>query len=301
MVEKRGEIAVRGGILDVFPPTADHPVRVEFFGDEITDIRTFGVTDQRSLAAVDVLHARRRAGRSCSPRRCAPGPPRCPRKNNPTLGEMLDNLANGISVEGMESLIPVLVGERAGTAADLVPAAPTSCSPTRNGSAPARPTWSAPATSSSGASWMAAATGGRRPDRPRLRRLPEPGRGARCTPGRRAADLAHARARSIADGQGRRTWRPAVHEVESYRGDTDRRARRDLRGTRRRRRRGAGGRRSRHRRSARRAAREADMRPVVERADRRRRSRTSSPSPAAAWRTASCSATAGSACSPRPT
>ena len=49
MVEKRGEIAVRGGILDLFPPTVDHPVRVEFFGDEITDIRTFGVTDQRSL------------------------------------------------------------------------------------------------------------------------------------------------------------------------------------------------------------------------------------------------------------
>ena len=48
MVEKRGEIAVRGGILDIFPPTDDHPVRVEFFGDEITDIRTFGVTDQRS-------------------------------------------------------------------------------------------------------------------------------------------------------------------------------------------------------------------------------------------------------------
>ena len=56
MVEKRGEIAVRGGILDVFPPTADHPVRVEFFGDEITDIRTFGVIDQRSLAAVEDGH-----------------------------------------------------------------------------------------------------------------------------------------------------------------------------------------------------------------------------------------------------
>ena len=39
MVEKRGEIAVRGGILDIFPPTVDHPVRVEFLGDEITDLR----------------------------------------------------------------------------------------------------------------------------------------------------------------------------------------------------------------------------------------------------------------------
>ena len=65
MVEKRGEIAVRGGILDVFPPTADHPVRVEFFGDEITDMRTFAVTDQRSLDRGRRGRSRRRAGRSC--------------------------------------------------------------------------------------------------------------------------------------------------------------------------------------------------------------------------------------------
>ncbi len=41
LVERRGEIAVRGGILDVFPPTEDHPLRVEFFGDEVEEIRVF--------------------------------------------------------------------------------------------------------------------------------------------------------------------------------------------------------------------------------------------------------------------
>ena len=112
MVEKRGEIAVRGGILDVFPPTDDHPVRIEFFGDEITDLRTFGVTDQRSLAAVESVTAppcreilltaevRARAGQLSAQH-----------TGDPTLAQMLDNLSNGISVEGMESLIPVLVGE----------------------------------------------------------------------------------------------------------------------------------------------------------------------------------------------
>ncbi|MGH3950267.1 MAG: transcription-repair coupling factor, partial [Pseudonocardiaceae bacterium] len=49
MVEKRGEFAVRGGILDVFPPTAAHPCRVEFWGDEVSEIRPFAVADQRSL------------------------------------------------------------------------------------------------------------------------------------------------------------------------------------------------------------------------------------------------------------
>ena len=47
MVTHRGEFAVRGGILDVFPPTEDHPIRVEFFGDEVDQMRWFAVADQR--------------------------------------------------------------------------------------------------------------------------------------------------------------------------------------------------------------------------------------------------------------
>ena len=45
LVMDRGEFAVRGGILDVFPPTAPHPVRIEFFGDEIDTIRQFHASD----------------------------------------------------------------------------------------------------------------------------------------------------------------------------------------------------------------------------------------------------------------
>ena len=46
----RGEFAVRGGILDVFPPTAPHPVRIEFFGDEIDTIKEFHASDQLPTA-----------------------------------------------------------------------------------------------------------------------------------------------------------------------------------------------------------------------------------------------------------
>src|SRR3954452_16949347 len=49
LVEKRGESAVRGGLLDVFPPTEPHPVRVEFWGDEVDELRYFSAADQRSL------------------------------------------------------------------------------------------------------------------------------------------------------------------------------------------------------------------------------------------------------------
>src|SRR6516225_2347368 len=54
MVGKRGEFAVRGGILDVFAPTAQHPVRVEFWGDEVTEMRMFSVADQRSIPECSV-------------------------------------------------------------------------------------------------------------------------------------------------------------------------------------------------------------------------------------------------------
>jgi transcription-repair coupling factor (superfamily II helicase) len=56
MVTHRGEFAVRGGIIDVFPPTEDHPVRVEFFGDEVDQMRWFAVADQRSLSSPGVHH-----------------------------------------------------------------------------------------------------------------------------------------------------------------------------------------------------------------------------------------------------
>ncbi len=57
LVTKRGEFAVRGGILDVFPPTEEHPLRVEFWGDEIEEIRSFAVADQRTLSTVDRVWA----------------------------------------------------------------------------------------------------------------------------------------------------------------------------------------------------------------------------------------------------
>jgi len=49
LVSKRGEFATRGGIIDVFPTTAQHALRLEFFGDELEEIREFSVADQRSI------------------------------------------------------------------------------------------------------------------------------------------------------------------------------------------------------------------------------------------------------------
>jgi transcription-repair coupling factor (superfamily II helicase) len=108
LVERRGEFAVRGGIVDVFPPTEEHPVRVDFFGDTVEEIRYFSVADQRSsdltlteitaspcreLLLTDEVRARAAALAD----------------QHPELIEMLDKIAQGHQVDGMEALSPALV------------------------------------------------------------------------------------------------------------------------------------------------------------------------------------------------
>ncbi|RMF44586.1 MAG: hypothetical protein D6753_02230, partial [Planctomycetota bacterium] len=48
-VQLPGEFAMRGGILDIFPPDEDHPARIELFDDEVESLRTFDVVTQRSV------------------------------------------------------------------------------------------------------------------------------------------------------------------------------------------------------------------------------------------------------------
>ncbi len=120
MVEARGQYAVRGGILDVFPPAEDHPMRIEFWGDTVEEIRWFSVADQRSLDLADhglwapparelLLDAAVRA-RAAGLIETMPG-----------AVDMLDRISQGIAVEGMESLAPLLV-ESMEPVLDLVPA-----------------------------------------------------------------------------------------------------------------------------------------------------------------------------------
>jgi transcription-repair coupling factor (superfamily II helicase) len=52
-VEHRGELAVRGSIVDVFPSTGDMPIRIDLWGDEVDRLSTFSVQDQRSLEDLD--------------------------------------------------------------------------------------------------------------------------------------------------------------------------------------------------------------------------------------------------------
>jgi transcription-repair coupling factor (superfamily II helicase) len=52
LVERRGDFAVRGGIVDIFPADQEHPVRIDYFGDQIDEISSFSISDQRSISAI---------------------------------------------------------------------------------------------------------------------------------------------------------------------------------------------------------------------------------------------------------
>lgn len=56
VIEGRGQFAQRGGIMDIFSPTSDEPVRIEFFGDEVDTIRTFDLLTQRSQNMISHAH-----------------------------------------------------------------------------------------------------------------------------------------------------------------------------------------------------------------------------------------------------
>jgi transcription-repair coupling factor (superfamily II helicase) len=119
LVEKRGDVAVRGGILDVFPPTEEHPLRIEFFGDTVEEIRFFRVADQRSLGPTP-------AGLWAPPCRELLLTPAVRERakelaaEHPGLSDVLGKLAEGITVEGMEAFAPVLA-ERMDLLLDYVP------------------------------------------------------------------------------------------------------------------------------------------------------------------------------------
>ena len=107
LVERRGDFAVRGGLIDIFPATYQHPIRIDLFGDDIESIRPFALSDQRSLtetlAQVQLLPCRELLITDRVQDR-ADGLA----MEYPELSEMTSRIASGAYVDGMESLAPLL-------------------------------------------------------------------------------------------------------------------------------------------------------------------------------------------------
>jgi transcription-repair coupling factor (superfamily II helicase) len=119
VVEHRGEFAVRGGVVDVFPGTARRPVRLEFWGDEVESLRAFVPSTQLStdkLASADVPPVRELIPdeelRARAHERA--------QLHGDRFADPLQRMADGLFVEGAETFAPLLF-EHTPTPAELLP------------------------------------------------------------------------------------------------------------------------------------------------------------------------------------
>ncbi|MFM8869661.1 MAG: DEAD/DEAH box helicase, partial [Candidatus Nanopelagicus sp.] len=110
LVEKRGDFAVRGGILDLFAPDQEHPIRVDFYEDEIDELSFFAVSDQRSIEKITtqlVIYPCREIliDEELKNQAIQLG------KSFPQIADLTSKLAEGITFEGMESLAAGVVSK----------------------------------------------------------------------------------------------------------------------------------------------------------------------------------------------
>src|SRR5919106_1307953 len=120
VVEHRGEFAVRGGVVDLFPGIARRPARLEYWGDEIERLREFSPSTQLStkdLGAVDVPAVRELLTddelRAVAARAAKPLPER--------FRDGLERISEGLRFEGADALAPFLFSHLP-TPAELLPA-----------------------------------------------------------------------------------------------------------------------------------------------------------------------------------
>lgn len=105
-VEARGEVAVRGSIVDVYPVTADHPVRIDLWGDEVDRLSHFSIADQRSTGALE--EAWIFPAREVLPTDDVRERARELLRSHPWGREHWERLAEGQIFDGMESWLPWL-------------------------------------------------------------------------------------------------------------------------------------------------------------------------------------------------
>lgn len=110
LVEKRGDFAVRGGILDLFAPDQEHPIRIDFFGDEIDELSFFAISDQRSIEKIQseiLIFPCRELLIDAEVKKRA----KDLGKLFPQIQDLTSKLSEGITFEGMESLAAGVVSE----------------------------------------------------------------------------------------------------------------------------------------------------------------------------------------------
>ncbi len=112
-VEHRGEVAVRGGIIDVFGSTADLPIRIDLWGDEVERVTEFAINDQRSIGVLK--STRIFPARELRPNAAIRQRARELVDTEPWGQEHWQRIADGEIFDGMESWLPWLVQAQSGS------------------------------------------------------------------------------------------------------------------------------------------------------------------------------------------
>jgi transcription-repair coupling factor (superfamily II helicase) len=118
-VEHRGEVAIRGSIIDVFPPTADVPVRIDLWGEEVDRLSEFSVHDQRST--VDIEEVLLVGCRELRPTEEVRTRAEELMRTEPWGRDQWERISQGLTFDGMESWLPFLSDDEH-LLADLIPA-----------------------------------------------------------------------------------------------------------------------------------------------------------------------------------
>jgi len=109
-LEGPGTFAVKGGVIDVFPGNLPYPVRLDFFGDELDEIRRIVPSTGQTISAlgeVEVYAVREYISSPAMVARAREALKR-PARTNPTLRELLEQLEGGLHFEGADALLPYL-------------------------------------------------------------------------------------------------------------------------------------------------------------------------------------------------
>ena len=118
-VEHRGEVAVRGSIVDVFASTADAPVRIDLWGDEVDRLTEFAVNDQR--ATVDIGHVDLFPCRELLTTDDVRARAEALIATQPWGREQWERLSEGLTFDGMESWLPWLTEGNERVLFDVLP------------------------------------------------------------------------------------------------------------------------------------------------------------------------------------
>jgi len=127
VVEEPGSFSRRGGIVDIFPPNLDWPVRLELFGEEVDSLRTFDPATQRTRAHVEqvligpAMESLTKHGPRAAERLATLDLPSCHALTRQRMEEEREKLAQGSGFRGVEFYLPYVYSQPAMLLDHLLP------------------------------------------------------------------------------------------------------------------------------------------------------------------------------------